>query len=98
MLERRKSPRIAAVVPVQLFLGERVLKARSSVINAQGALVESSEPLYSGANLILVNEKTKAKVKAWIVRTLPGDENGSFHLAIEFMEEAPRFWGDDYRP
>lgn len=72
--------------------------AESLVINAHGVLLESPEPLYSGASIILTNRKLGTTVPAWVIRSGPGDRPDRFHLAIEFLNPAPGFWGPDYSP
>lgn len=96
--ERRRSPRIARVVSLAVQHETRTFAAESRVINAHGVLLEGSEPLYSGATIVITNRKLGTSVTAWVVRSTPGDHAGRFHLAAEFLGPAPQFWGSDYTP
>jgi hypothetical protein len=75
--------------------GSRVA-VRTAVISGHGAMVTSPEPFTQGLTLVVVNETTRSRLKAWVVWSRPGDTAGTYSVAVEFLEGAGRFWGADY--
>jgi hypothetical protein len=106
--KQRRSPRIVCAVPLTVSLGASILQAQSAVINANGALILSPEPIPEGIPLTLVNRTTGARVEGSVVWTgvvplsppWPTAESSlpspQYKLGVEFHRPAPEFWGSDY--
>lgn len=94
--DRRRSVRVSRTVPLVLERNGDRVAVRTEVISAHGAMVTSPEPFTQGLTLLVTNETTKSRLKAWVVWCRPGDAAGGYSVAIEFLEGAGRFWGADY--
>jgi hypothetical protein len=70
--------------------------ARTAVVNRHGALVLSPRSYDLGARLRLRNLESGERVDARVVWAGGTDESGSHKLGIEFTEERPNFWGQEY--
>lgn len=100
--ERRRSPRVHHVVPVQLDwatkTGEYVeVDAQTEIVSAHGALlVLSSDPL-PAAELRVHNVETGATEQAAVV-SISSDKKRRTRMAITFSAPNPGFWGDGIPP
>ncbi len=91
--ERRRSSRVARVLPLSLHTGQRTLPVQTIDINDEGALVASPEALSRKFGVVLANPSSGKRAPGRVVRCAMGDVPGTFEVAIEFIERSPAFWG-----
>jgi hypothetical protein len=94
--ERRRSQRIAQVLPLSLHTGQRTLQVRTVDISESGVLVVSPEALSLKFGVVLANPSSGKRASGWVVRCATGDAPGAFEVAIRFIEPSPAFWGSAF--
>ena len=99
---QRRSQRLFIQVPVvveaQLTNESKFSETtRTLVVNAHGALVESSTQLEQGQTLILRSVRTNEQQESLVKLVSPGD-SGKFNVALEFTKPNPTFWHITFPP
>jgi hypothetical protein len=89
----RRSERVMARIPVILKREGRAITAVTGVVNDEGGLVISPEDLPLGYVCPMQHFDTKKTAKVRVVWNGGLDELGSYKLGVEFVDEAPGFWG-----
>ena len=69
--------------------------ALTAVVNRHGALLLSSSPYHEGSVVVLHNERSET-VRCRVVWLGEPDANGAHKVGIEFIDDAPTFWGSLY--
>jgi hypothetical protein len=99
---RRRSQRLFLEVPV-LVEGKLANQtpfqeeARTSVLNAHGALLQMGAQLDQGQVVSLHNNWTRAKCECQVKLVTPAGA-GKFSTAIEFVQANPDFWCITFPP
>src|SRR5262249_11573285 len=94
----RRSPRMAAFVPVRLqskvpgHPWEEETRTRS--LSRYGALLECQNPIRTGERLLVAREGTSLEADARVVWKVP-KRSGRQEVAIEFLN-CDNFWGLDW--
>jgi hypothetical protein len=101
-LSRRRSQRLFLEVPVLIegkLANDAPLQeeARTSVLNAHGALVQMSVQLEQGQTISLQNNWTRAKCECQVKLVTPAGA-GKFSTAVEFTQPNPDFWCISFPP
>ncbi|HVA95015.1 MAG TPA: hypothetical protein VNI36_08945 [Candidatus Dormibacteraeota bacterium] len=99
---QRRSQRLFLQVPVivetQLANESQFSEnTRTIVVNAHGALVESSTLFEQGHTLILRSVLTNDRQESIVKLVSPGD-SGKFNVAVEFTKPNPTFWQITFPP
>jgi hypothetical protein len=99
--ERRRSQRVIIRVPVMLELTKlgQVVKipAHTVAVNVHGAMVLCTRSLDSGAEVVILNERTNQRASARVTRT-PRDSAEGFLIPLEFSKPFPMFWQISFPP
>jgi propanol-preferring alcohol dehydrogenase len=100
--EKRRSQRILLRVPIDLAATDRAGKAfeeqtHTMIVNAHGALVQLRADIKETSSIRLRNRFTKEEMGCRLV-WLKVLEDGTRHVAIEFLKPSPRFWQVDFPP
>jgi hypothetical protein len=69
--------------------------ALTAVVNRHGALLLSSSPYLKGSVVVLHNERSET-VRCRVVWLGEPDASGAHKVGIEFIDDAPTFWGRLY--
>ncbi len=97
MIHRRRSTRVLVGIPVSLGVGQGPpLPGLTAVVNRHGALLSSSIQCEEGATLWIRNELNSEVTRCRVVYVGPVDARREQRLGIEFVDEAPVFWGNGY--
>jgi hypothetical protein len=97
MMEARRSPRVLARIPVSLTVGQDPpVHGVTGVVNRNGALLLSPALYEEGTIFWVRNELSSDAVRCRVTWIGPVDTNGVHKLGIEFVDEAPTFWGRVY--
>ena len=98
-VENRRSPRIAAKVPLALWGdGGAAVRAHSVVVNRRGALVLSPRPFAADAFLKVLNQQSGQTALCRVVWCGGEDLPGLHKLGIELLADVPFFWGEPPAP
>ena len=95
-VERRRSPRRKAHVPVFIY-GHNPARqpfheeAYSAVVSELGALLVMTSTVRPGQTLLLTNKVTQAEQKC-TVAYVGGHDPQSIEVAVEFPHRVPDFW------
>jgi len=96
-IEGRRSRRLPASIPITLKVGQNPPgHGVTAVVNRHGALVLSPIELRGGTIFEVLNELNSNAVRcraAWVGEV---GLSGRQKVAIEFIDDAPTFWGDSY--
>ena len=96
-LTNRRSPRVLARVPVSLTTGHGPpVYAITAVINRHGALLLSARAYPMGTTLGIRHELAIDTIPCRVVWIGDVDPSGAHKMGIEFIDEAPTFWGRVY--
>jgi hypothetical protein len=98
MPESRRSPRLSANIPVSLTVAGQDLpvQGRTAIINRHGALVLSRVG-YAAETLLKIQNGITGEATACRVVWVSQDDVSKLHkLGIEFVDNAPTFWGTVY--
>ena len=93
--EVRRSPRLLVSHLVSLSSGEDQTWARTAVVNRHGALVLSAQEFDRARILEMSDRKTGARADCRVVWS-GGLTADGYKIGIEFLQEQPHYWGDDY--
>jgi hypothetical protein len=101
-IERRRSQRILLRVPVRIYAnfpdaGPLYLEASTETVSAHGALLNMPKPIEMGTRLMLTNLVTEEEIVCRVVFSSRTKE-GQDQIAIEFLDNAPRFWRVAFPP
>ena len=97
MSDVRRSPRVLARIPVSLIVGQDPpVPGLTAVVNRHGALILSPVQYEEGTILLVRNEFTSDVNRCRVAGVGPVDPSGAHKLGVEFVDEAPTFWGEMY--
>jgi hypothetical protein len=97
MTEIRRSLRLIAHIPVRLTVGQdRAVHGTTAVVNRHGALVLSPVGYAAGTLLKIQNEITLEATACRVVWASQDDQRNTHKLGVEFVDDAPMFWGVVY--
>jgi len=95
--EQRRAPRALAAMPVLLYgrLGDEPFQEHAETIDvsASGGLVPISAEVSCAQKLLLTNLQTNEELACRVAR-LVRTQQGKTLAGLEFLEPAPRFWGE----
>jgi len=94
--ERRRTLRVAMALPVivhgQNEMGEKFcVRAMTSSINKQGALIAMEELVVPGQPLLIVNENTSRSAETRVAN-VRRERDGKLHVGLEFVNSDTNFW------
>ena len=93
----RRSPRVLARIPVSLIASQGSSdNALTAVINRHGALILAAIRYDEGMILTIQNELTMDSTSCRVVWVGDPDPSGVYKIGVEFVDEAPKFWGNVY--
>jgi hypothetical protein len=98
MHEMRRSRRVLATVPLEIFANGEVIPASTAVINLNGALILCSVKWPQGSTLKFRNPDNGVVVQGRVVWSGDVAPNGLHKLGIEFAQACPEIWGAHYDP
>jgi PilZ domain-containing protein len=98
MSELRRSRRVLATVPLEIFANGEVIPASTAVINLNGALILSSVKWPQGSTLKFRNPDNGVVVLGRVVWSGDVAPNGLHKLGVEFAQACPEIWGSHYDP
>lgn len=98
MNEMRRSRRVLATVPLEIFATGDVIPASTAVINLNGALILCSVKWPQGSGLKFRNPENGVVVEGRVVWSGDVAPNGLHKLGIEFARACPEIWGSHYDP
>jgi hypothetical protein len=97
MTETRRSPRLIARIPVSLTIGQDLaVQGTTAVVNRHGALVLSPVGCAAGTLVKIRNEITLQATTCRVVWVGQDDQSDIHKLGVEFVDDAPTFWGSVY--
>jgi uncharacterized protein (DUF1786 family) len=97
MTESRRSLRLIASVPVNLTAGRnRAVQARTAAVSRHGALVFSPVGYTVGTLLEIQNAVNLVATACRVVWVSRDDLRNIHKLGVEFVDDAPTFWGAAY--
>jgi propanol-preferring alcohol dehydrogenase len=101
-VEKRRSQRILLRVPVDFSGVDRKGKSfeeqtHTLIVNAHGAMVQLKAEIKENSPVKLRNRFTKEQMECRLV-WLKQMEDGTRHVAVEFVKPSPRFWQVDFPP
>jgi hypothetical protein len=97
MMEARRSTRVLARIPVSLTVGQDPPEhGVTAVVNRNGALLLSPALYQEGTTFWVRNELSSDAVRCRVTWLGPVDTSGFHKLGVEFVDEAPAFWGRVY--
>jgi hypothetical protein len=94
----RRSRRILATVPLEIFANGDVIPASTAVINLNGALILCSVNWPQGSSLKFRNPENGVVVLGRVVWSGDVAPNGLHKLGVEFESASPQIWGSHYDP
>lgn len=94
--ERRRTLRVSLALPVivhgQNEMGEKFcIRAMTSSVNQQGALVALDEMVVPGQLLLIVNENTSRSAETRVAH-VRRDRDGKRYVGLEFVNPDTNFW------
>ncbi len=94
--ERRRTLRVALALPVivhgQNEMGEKFcVRAMTSSINQQGALIAMEEMVVPGQSLLIVNENTSRSAETRVAN-VRRERDGRLYVGLEFVNSDTNFW------
>jgi len=101
-MQQRRSQRVMLSIKI-LVSGNRLDRqrfseeARTSVVNAHGALILLVERVTLGQMLNIRNAKSGEEIRGKVVDVGP-EHADKFEVGIEFLEPSPRFWRVAFPP
>ncbi len=98
MNEMRRSRRVLATVPIEIFANGDVIPASTAVINLNGALILSAVNWPQGSTLKFRNPENGVVVQGRVVWSGDVAPNGLHKLGVEFASATPEMWGSHYDP
>ena len=93
---RRRSPRIAAQVPIDVAFQGAVIQGQTAVVNRHGALILCGLNCGDDDLLDVTNRTTLEQVACRVVWCGSELVGGRRKLGVEMTEDRPRFWGIDF--
>jgi len=97
MIETRRSIRLLARIPVSLTVGQDPpVQCRTAAVNRHGALMLSPVRYAEGTILKVRNELNSEAAVCRVTWVGLGDPSDVHKLGVEFVDDAPTFWGDMY--
>ena len=95
-INRRRSERVMLQIPVKVLAetSDRVQveeETHTLVVNAHGGLLKLKAELLVGQPIVLVNPQSGMEQSCRVVR-IDQAGSGSFAVAFEFDQPAPKFW------
>ena len=93
---RRRSPRIAAQVPISVGYEGVVVEGQTAVVNRHGALILCGVNCTEGGLLEITNRTTREQVHCRVVWCGSEIVHGQRKLGVEMAEDRPAFWGIDF--
>jgi hypothetical protein len=97
VIEGRRSKRVLARIPIRLTVGQDPpQRGLTAVVNRHGALVLSPIPYEESTIVWIRNELTSETTCCLVVWAGAVDTDGTHKLGVEFVDEAPTFWGSAY--
>jgi hypothetical protein len=97
MIKGRRSVRVLARIPVSLMVGDDPPEhGVTAVVNRHGALLLSPIRCEEGITLTIRNELSSETTRCRVTWIGSMDASGGHKLGVEFVDEAPRFWGGAY--
>ena len=99
----RRSQRLALQVPVLVYevgRDQRFIvdeEASALVVSKHGAMLVLNPQVNSTKKLLVVNKRTKESRECRVVFVGPGHANKR-RVGVEFLEDAPNFWGIFFPP
>src|SRR5580692_7775879 len=98
MHELRRSRRVLATVPLEIFANGDVIPASTAVINLNGALILCSVRWPQGSELKLRNLYNGVTARGRVVWSGDIAPNGMHKLGVEFEVASAELWGNHYDP
>jgi hypothetical protein len=95
-IEKRRSPRVLARIPIQLLGGDAPVHALTAVVNRHGALILAPVGYRTDSIVWLRNEKSAMTIRCRVVWATADDTGNNHKIGLEFVDQAPEFWGADY--
>lgn len=96
--EQRRAVRVPVAMPVLLYgrLGDEPFQEQAETIDisTHGGLVPISADIRCAQRLILTNLQTNEELACRVAR-LARTQQGKAVAGLEFLQPAPRFWGDN---
>ena len=94
--ERRRTLRVALDLPVivhgQNEMGEKFcVRAMTSSVNQQGALIAMEEMVVPGQPLLIVNENTSRSAETRVAN-VRRERDGKLYVGLEFVNMDTNFW------
>jgi hypothetical protein len=94
--ERRRTLRVALALPVivhgQNEMGEKFcVRAITSSVNQQGALIAMEEMVVPGQPLLIVNENTSRSAETRVAN-VRRERDGRLYVGLEFVNMDTNFW------
>jgi len=97
MINNRRSVRVLARIPVSLAVGQYPPEhGVTAVVNRHGALLLSPLRFEEGTTFSIRNELSSETTCCRVTWIDSMDPSGVHKLGVEFVEEAPTFWGSAY--
>ena len=93
---RRRSPRIAAQVPISVGYEGTVVEGQTAVVNRHGALILCGVNCSEDGLLEITNRTTHEQVHCRVVWCGSEILEGQRKLGVEMAEDRPAFWGIDF--
>lgn len=93
---RRRSPRIAAQVPIAVDFDGRVVEGHTAVVNRHGALILCAVNCAEDDLLDITNRTTHDHVHCRVVWCGSELADGQRKLGVEMADDRPAFWGIDF--
>jgi hypothetical protein len=83
---------LPVIVHGQNDMGEKFcVRAMTSSINQQGALITMEEMVVPGQPLLIVNENTSRSVETRVAN-VRRERDGKLHVGLEFVNSDTNFW------
>jgi len=100
--DRRRSPRLPRVIPVQLDWTREdgayiEVDAQTEIVSAHGALLVLASDTLPATELRVRNAETDATEQAAVV-SVSAEKKGRTRMAVTFSAPNPSFWGDGIPP
>jgi hypothetical protein len=96
--EQRRGPRLPAAMPVLLYgrLGDEPFQEHTETIDVSrhGGLVPISAEVTCTQKLLLTNLQTNEELACRVAR-IARTQQGKTLAGLEFLQPAPRFWGEN---
>lgn len=93
---RRRSPRIAAQVPIAVAFEGLVVDGQTAVVNRHGALILCGVNCADDDLLDVTNKTTHENVRCQVVWCGSEIVDGVRKLGVEMGDDRPAFWGIDF--